>query len=449
MTVINDRFGEITDVIGVGIGPFNLSLAALLEPLKTIKYHFFDQNEQFSWHPGMLLPGSEIQVSHLKDLVTLADPANPYSFLSFLAKNKRLYRFINARFPRVQRSEFNQYLKWASESLTNLHFREKVERIEYAQDSKLFLMQTTRRMIKSKHLILGNGLAAHIPSVAKPFLGDHVFHCKDFLFKKQNCAGKRVLVIGGGQSGAEIINALLSDGISLPSKLTWVTRRKQFSPIDDSPGANELFSPNHSEAFYQLPFDKKADLLNQHLLASDGISQYLLESIYQKLYTLEFLEGRGRIYDLLPNHSLSKIHQTNAQFSLTLVNNEFAMPRSVDADIIVLCTGYQNYLPAYLTPLMDHVPLHNGKFIINPDYSIAWDGPNENRIYVQNAARHSHGIADPNLSLMAYRSAKIINSITENNTYDLDCVSDSINWSDIYSTTYTSPENNAYVERYY
>ena len=393
----------------------------------------------------MLLPGSEIQVSHLKDLVTLVDPANPYSFLSFLAKNKRLYRFINARFPRILRNEFNQYLKWASETIANLHFREKVERVEYSQVSKLFLMQTARRVIKSKHLILGNGLAAHIPTIAKPYLGENIFHCKDFLFKKQHCHGKRVLVIGGGQSGAEIINSLLSDGSSLPTKLTWVTRRKQFSPIDDSPGANELFSPNHSKAFYQLSSDKKAELLNQHILASDGISQYLLESIYQKLYTLEFLEGRGRFYDLLPNHSLTSIHQSPSQLSLTLINQEFNVSQSIDADIIILCTGYQNYQPAYLTPLMDHIPQHNGKFIVNSDYSIEWDGPRENRIYVQNAARHSHGIADPNLSLMAYRSATIINSITENNIYDINCVPDSINWSDIYSPQ----ENHAYVERYY
>lgn len=448
MTIINNRFGEVTDVIGVGIGPFNLSLAALLEPLKTIKYHFFDQNEQFTWHPGMLLPGSEIQVSHLKDLVTLIDPSNPYSFLSFLAKNKRLYRFINARFPRVQRNEFNQYLKWASESIHNLHFREKVERIEFAQNSKLFLMQTTRRIIKCKHLILGNGLSANIPEIAKPFLGDNIFHCKDFLFKKQIYTGKRVLIIGGGQSGAEIINALLSDESSLPDKLTWMTRRKQFSPIDDSPGANELFSPNHSVAFYQLPADKKEELLNQHILASDGISQYLLESIHQKLYSLEFLEGRGRFYDFLPNHSLNMIHQTTSGFSVTLTNKEFDIFREVDADIIILCTGYQNYLPMYLTPLMDHIPLQNGKFIINPDYSVVWDGSDNNRIYMQNAARHSHGIADPNLSLMAYRSAKIINSISQNNIYDLDCVTDSINWSDIYATP-TSQEKNTYVERYY
>ena len=34
--------GEIYDVIGVGIGPFNLALAALADPLADVSAVFFD-----------------------------------------------------------------------------------------------------------------------------------------------------------------------------------------------------------------------------------------------------------------------------------------------------------------------------------------------------------------------------------------------------------------------
>lgn len=450
MTIINDRFGEVTDVLGVGIGPFNLSLAALLSPIKTLKFHFFDQAEQFAWHPGMLLPNSEIQVSYLKDLVTLVDPTNPFSFLSFLTQQKRLYRFINARFPRVQRSEFNQYLKWVSESLPNMHFREKVENIEFSDCSKLFTMQTSRRLIKSKHIVLGHGLSPYIPEVIKPFIGETVFHNKDFVFKKPNYANKRVIIIGGGQSGAEIMNALLSEANALPSKITWISRRQQFQPIDDSPGANELFTPEHSEAFYQLNPSDKASLFKQHVLASDGISEYLLESIYQKLYQLEYLEGQGRFYDLLPNHSLLSMHKSQAHYDLSILNHHNNTMLSLDADIIILCTGYQSYLPSYLSSLMSKIAFNNEKLIINNDYSIQWDGPTENRIYMQNSASHSHGIADPNLSLMAYRSAKIVNSIAEKSIYDLSGNHDCINWKEVYhSNIEYSDEETSYAKHYY
>ncbi|TIE23568.1 L-lysine 6-monooxygenase, partial [Legionella pneumophila] len=81
------RNTEVVDVIGVGIGPSNLSLAALLSPIKNISSCFYDRNDSFSWHPGMLLPDSEIQVNYLNDLVTLVDPTNPFSFIAYLVKH--------------------------------------------------------------------------------------------------------------------------------------------------------------------------------------------------------------------------------------------------------------------------------------------------------------------------------------------------------------------------
>ena len=76
------------DVIGVGLGPFNLGLAALLDPTD-LDAVFFDDKPDFAWHPGLMLPDAEIQVPFLADLVTLADPTSPYSFLNYLHETGR------------------------------------------------------------------------------------------------------------------------------------------------------------------------------------------------------------------------------------------------------------------------------------------------------------------------------------------------------------------------
>ena len=48
------------DVVGVGLGPFNLGLAALLEKTE-LDAVFFDDKPEFAWHPGLMLPGAEIE----------------------------------------------------------------------------------------------------------------------------------------------------------------------------------------------------------------------------------------------------------------------------------------------------------------------------------------------------------------------------------------------------
>src|SRR5205807_9663840 len=73
--------------VGVGVGPFNLSLAALLAPTG-FDARFFERSANFQWHPGLLLPEATLQVSYLKDLVTLVDPTSQYSFVAFLRAHK-------------------------------------------------------------------------------------------------------------------------------------------------------------------------------------------------------------------------------------------------------------------------------------------------------------------------------------------------------------------------
>ncbi|CAM2887774.1 L-lysine 6-monooxygenase [Legionella steigerwaltii] len=425
------RHDELFDLLGVGVGPFNLSIAALLSSVETISSVFFEQNEEMIWHPGMLFPNAEIQVSYLNDLVTLVDPTNSYSFIAYLAKHKRLYRFINAQFKNVLRTEFSHYLNWVSRSLSNLFFKENVEDIYF--DKSQFVMQTRQRKIKGKHLILGNGLTAKIPACAKRYLGRNVFHNKNFLINPMNWQGKKVALIGGGQSGAEIVQYILSHNAQLPSELYWISKRHQLLPMDTSPFVSEFFTPKYTEYFFHLPEKEKAFLLQEQLLASDGISFHLLQAIYQKLYSLEFLEQKDKFFKFLSRHELTHMDHELGAYQLMLTELGTEKKSMVSADIVILCTGYQWEFPSYLSSLSEKIPLNaDGTFCVNQDFSITWEGPKQHRIYVQNAARHSHGVADPNLNVMAWRSAKIINSIAQSQIYDLNHENTLLDWEQVY-----------------
>ncbi len=70
----------IFDLIGVGVGPFNLGLAALLDKVTDVNVTFLEANSKFSWHENMLIENAKLQVHYLKDLVSLIDPTNKFLF---------------------------------------------------------------------------------------------------------------------------------------------------------------------------------------------------------------------------------------------------------------------------------------------------------------------------------------------------------------------------------
>ena len=402
------------DAVGVGAGPFNLSLAAMLAPTG-FKARFFDKNAAFEWHPGLLFPEATIQVSFLKDLVTLVDPTSQYSFLAFLRANKRLYRFIN-RSGNVSRLEFNQYLQWAAGRLPNVEFGAEVKAVTI--QSEAFDVQLDGRMVRTKNIVLGTGLVPNIPPWAGAHLGETVFHSNDYLRHPIDATGRVIAVVGGGQSGAEVVWHLLQDLRHLPAQLIWVSHRSNFLPLDESPFTNELFNPVYSDYFFALTREQRDTLLAEQKLASDGISQGLLQRIYDRLYDLEFLEAAGRRVRLLPGHEVVDVQHTSGGCDLAL-RDRWGASRSLRADAIVLSTGYGYTLPAAMQPLAGRLSWDRDGFPVRTDFSIEWDGPPGLRIYAQDAARNMRGVPDPNLSLMAWRSAIIANSLLGREVYDV------------------------------
>jgi lysine N6-hydroxylase len=417
------------DLVGIGIGPSNLSLAALLEPFKGLRSCFFDRTREFKWHPGLLFREAEIQVSHLKDLVTLADPTSRFSFLSFLHDKKRLYRFIHAGFPRIRRSEFDQYLHWVASQLPNLHFSRPVDAVCWEDDG--LVVRTGGEKIRTRHLALGSGLTPLLPAPVRPHLCDTVFHSSDYLLRNVKPGNRRVLVVGGGQSGAEVVAQLLADSTALPRELYWVTRRSNFHPMDESPFANELFTPTYSEYFFRLPQHIREKLVGEQKLASDGISANLLQNLCQRLYELDFLERSHCRYQLLPGRELCRVRQEGGDWCVEIQDMLSERCTEIRADYLIFCTGYSWVVPSYLEPLLDRIELDGGQFRVHEDYSISWQGAPEHRIYALNAARNARGVADPNLSLLAWRSSKIVNSLMGREVYSVDEAAVPVSWNEI------------------
>jgi lysine/ornithine N-monooxygenase len=110
------RDHHVHDFAAIGLGPFNLGLACLAAPIDELDGVFLERKAEFDWHPGMLLETGTLQMPFLADLVTLADPASPYSFLSYLKDSGRLYSFYIRESFYPLRTEYMDYCRWAAAS---------------------------------------------------------------------------------------------------------------------------------------------------------------------------------------------------------------------------------------------------------------------------------------------------------------------------------------------
>ena len=406
---------KVYDLIGVGIGPFNLSLAALL-PKDKLDFLFLDDKPEFSWHSELMFDDAEMQTSFLKDLVTPVDPTSPYTFLNYLNQKGQFYHFLNTDRKTITRMEFEDYCKWAVENLSDyLKFNSKVLSVKFKDD--LFAIETKDETYFCKDLCVASGPQANIPECATPFLGGQVFHAKSKELQKLDLRDKRLTIIGGGQTGIEIFRNAMKSHFGKARSIELISGRDNLRPLDEGPFTNEIFTPEFVENFYELDQATKDDFSEKLLLASDGNTPGYLRELYNEMYLEKFYNKNFPDAKISPSRWLESIEKTDHNLRLTIKNKLANKNESIDCDIVILATGFKRNLPPYLESLSEYLEFaEDNRAIISKDYKLKTK-LNNNTVYTMNYSAHRHGIADPQTSLMSWRSAVIVNSLLKKSHY--------------------------------
>ncbi|WP_185968511.1 lysine N(6)-hydroxylase/L-ornithine N(5)-oxygenase family protein [Paracoccus sp. M683] len=395
------------DLLGIGIGPFNLSLAALADAVPGLRCRFVERRPRFAWHPGLMIRGAMMQTSFLKDLVTPVQPTSRWSFTNYLVESGRFFDFMASRQGSASRAEFADYMGWAAHGLDSTVFGDHIESVSH--DGQGFtIAAASGRTWHSRAISIGNGLQPNLPDFAQP--GPDWLHASRWLDRKITLAGRRIVVIGGGQSGAEIVLDLLSLP-DRPARIIWISRRSSYWTLQDGAFIDQFFAPDYVAAWRQQSAPARHAVLAEQKYASDGITQATADAIYQALYEHR-RQGRRDVL-LRPGREVRAIRRRGARQLIESRVEGSETPEYCEADLIVRATGYRQTFPDFLQPLagrMQHQP--DGALTLNESYRVIWDGPQDTPIYAMNHGRRSHGIADPQISLAAWRSAVILNDLT-------------------------------------
>ncbi|WP_329790383.1 SidA/IucD/PvdA family monooxygenase [Lentzea sp. DG1S-22] len=396
----------VLDLAGIGFGPSNLALAIAVEEHELpVRARFFERQPRFGWHRGMLLEDATMQVSFLKDLVTLRNPTSGFSFLCYLRDRGRLIDFVNHKNLFPLRKEFHDYFEWAAERVGH-HVSYGTEVSEVRAHDDGFELTAGDQRVRTRNLVLATGLEANLPDGIET--GERIWHNKDLLTRVGTLTDPRqVVVVGAGQSAAEAV-AFFHDRFP-GAEVHGVFARYGYSPADDSSFANRIFDPAAVDDFYAAPEEVKRKLMGYHANTNYGVVDGdLIEELYRRVYREKVL-GRQRL--LL--HNTSKLTDVTPDGRCAVESLAGGGRLPIDADVIVYATGYRPANPSRLLGgLADECERdEQGRLKVTRDYRVVTGEGIRGGIYLQGGTEHTHGITSSLLSNTAVRVGEILDSV--------------------------------------
>lgn len=405
------------DFVGIGLGPFNLGLACLTEPIDELDGVFLESKPDFEWHAGMFLDGAHLQTPFMSDLVTLADPTSPYSFLNYLKEKGRLYSFYIRENFYPLRVEYDDYCRWAANKLSSVRFGTTVTEVTYDEEAGLYVVTTAAGdTYRARHLVLGTGTPPYIPEACQGLGGDFLHNSRYLQNKAELQKKESITLVGSGQSAAEIYYDLLSEIDVHGYRLNWVTRSPRFFPLEYTKLTLEMTSPEYVDYFRELPEATRYRLTAEQKGLFKGIDGDLINEIFDLLYQKNL--GVPVPTRLLTNSSLNGARYENGTYTLSFRQEEQQKDFELDSQGLVLATGYKYAEPEFLKPVRDRLVYDSrGNYDVARNYAIDVTGRG---VFLQNAGVHTHSITSPDLGMGPYRNAYIIRELLGTEYYPVE-----------------------------
>lgn len=409
------------DLIGIGFGPSNLALAIALEEMSETHGHalktlFIEKQQHYGWHGDTLIDRSGLQISFLKDLVSLRNPTSRYSFVNYLHQHGRLVDFINMATFYPCRMEYDDYLRWVARQFAGqVHYGEAALRVDPESNGRAIeqLRVRTRdhhgaeKSYRARSVVIAAGGTPNIPSLFASLNRDpRVFHHSTYLSSVRRLnvpkdGPLRAAIIGGGQSAAEAF-VDLNDRFPA-SRLDMILRVSTLKPADDSPFVNEIFAPEYVDQVFERRADDRQQFIQDHRNTNYSVvDRELIEQIYGILYRQKVLKHER--HAVLGRQRVQAVLATADGIALTLMDTTTGLAQTRVYDLVVLATGYERRAHfEFLEPLKCHLR----DFRVDRDYRLIPEDTLSAPIFLQGFCEATHGLSDTLLSVLPKRAEEI------------------------------------------
>jgi L-ornithine N5-oxygenase len=423
---------ECYDVLGIGFGPANLSLAiAVEEDAPGLRVRFLEAQRDPVWQGGMMLDGSNIQNHPSRDLVSLRNPRSRYSFLNYLFENNRLIEHLNLPVEFPLRKEYAQYVRWVTEQFADVvDFGTRVTGVRataHRGEPAYEVTAADGRRVYGRSLVLAPGRTPYVPSPFDTANPARVVHLTEYLYRLRRLESppRAVAVIGGSQSAVELTLDLAK---RFPAaRIVNYVRSYGLRLKDTSPFSEEGYFPVFTEYYFNASRTAKARL-DSYLRATNYSSAD--EDVLHELYVLIYeqrLDGDQRVY-VHGNREVTAVADTASGVRLRVEDANTGHTHDDEVDLVVLATGFrdlgpdvhQERFPALLSGVIDGFRFDDGHLMVNVDYSLRAVDPTNAPLFLNGLCESSHGIGDSgSFSLLSLRAGTILDALRKKLAVDV------------------------------
>ncbi|OSZ68825.1 hypothetical protein CAP40_09870 [Sphingomonas sp. IBVSS2] len=418
------------DLACIGFGPGGISLAAAYSDWRDVQpqgasvpsLRFIERRPGPAWQPGLLIRGADLNHHFLRDFATPRDPRSRFTFACYLKETGRLFQFGHLG-GRVSRVEWNDYVVWTARHFDPLvRYGLAVRSIAPAAmrngaPNLIELELDDGSHMTARNLVVSTGQFPRVPEPFRPHLGPRMFHSAGFLDRISafdRAAPLKICVLGSGQSAGETLLWLYDHFPN--AQLTSVHRGLPFRLVDIGHFSNEVFFPDQVPYFHALSPEKRRMAAQEyHLTNFSAVDVDISQGLYWRMYEDRVL-GTTRA-EVIARHAASEVEPVGEGFRIRFVDGLSGAERIVDADIVVLCTGYHEpAFPPLLEPLREWIVTDSsGGPEVALDYRVRTASSFGPALYLNGVTERTHGASDASsLSMTALKAQTILESFLTN-----------------------------------
>lgn len=415
-------------LVVIGFGPASIALMAAIDDgiekgrlpgsLRS-RVLCLEQTASTVWQGGLLLPGTNINHSPLRDLATPRDPASRFTFAQYLKDRGRLYQH-GAWTGAVSRIEWSDYVGWTAKRLSEyVAYGQRVESVSALAPDSLEIRTGTGTFL-ARGVVIACGYEAYTPECLASLGSERVRHAANYLFYRseidalvssRRATPLRIAVIGSGLSAAEVIQDMLQRYEPSAIRLTSVHRGLPFRHYDMSQFSNRIYMPGEEGRLgIATPERRRAEFRRTWATNFSGVDAECSAQLWNFIYEREVMGINN--FEIVQRHLLEGASLSGGRVKLAL--RDELTDRESDPpgfDFVISATGYLDTAPERLLANLG-MPLRrefDGLLSVGTEYRVETTDSADPAIWLNGHSERTHGIAHAqSFSLLAYRAERLL-----------------------------------------